>query len=248
MPHHDAFGLSVADLDVAIVENSRAMQTTLRSMLATFGVRRIRAYDTASEALTSMLADPPSVVITAWNLTPMNGEKLIRTMRDPEFPSLCHVPVIVATAHATLSVIDSAFSAGCNALLAKPLSPNVLLSRLEWLVRDSCEMVEEEGRIIVSGMGDVLESRVRNSPLANSIKRANALEAVMRADSGEANDMEEQEAADAAEVVEIAAKHELPRKPMSVDPRDARRAEVLKKRSRRWHGWKIENSKGSTVA
>ncbi|MEZ5877039.1 MAG: hypothetical protein R3D43_04320 [Tepidamorphaceae bacterium] len=68
------------------------------------------------------------MVITAWNIDADERRKLIRTMRDPEF-SLCHVPVIVATAHATLSVIDTAFSVGCNALLArKPLSPQVLQS------------------------------------------------------------------------------------------------------------------------
>ena len=253
MPHHDAFGLSVADLDIAIVENSRAMQTTLRSMLSTFGVRRIRAYDTASEALTSMLVDPPSVVITAWNITPMNGEKLIRTMRDPEFPSLCHVPVIVATAHATLSVIDTAFSVGCNALLAKPLSPQVLQKRLEWLVRDASELVSKDGRVVVSGMAEVLDTRVRNSPLANSIMRANALEAAMKATESAAKDAvektKEQESAAASSVpAPDAAKEAASRKPSSGDSREDRRAAVAKKRARRWHGWKIDGGKGSTAA
>lgn len=258
MPHHDAFGLTMPELDIAIVENSRAMQTTLRSMLANFGVRRIRAYDTGPEALTAMLADPPCVVITSWLMAPMSGARLITTMRDPEFPSLCTIPVITATAHATLSVVDAAFSAGSTALLAKPLSSAALRNRLEWLIRDSREMVEEDGRIVIEGMEDVLETRVRNSPLANAIMRATALEAVMRGEMEAAGEPAVGKSRVGTEA-ELCADEEK----MDAEARVAKRLRGMvkpektatqgksgktAKRARRWYGWEIDKPKGSTAA
>ncbi len=191
MSHHDAYGMKFADLDVAIVESNRVMQKTLRSMLAAFGLRRMRGYDTASEALSAMLPDPPSVVIAAWQLSGMNGEQLMRIMRDPEFPSLCRVPVIIVTGRTTLSVVDRAFSSGCTSLLSKPLSTAMLRSRLEWLVRDPRQMIEEDGRMVVAGMEAILETRVRNSPLAKAIERASALEAVVRDATGQPPELDE---------------------------------------------------------
>ncbi|MFN0263323.1 PleD family two-component system response regulator [Tepidamorphus sp. 3E244] len=246
MPHHDAFGLHVSDLDVAVVENSRAMQATLRSMMSAMGVRRVRTYDTGTEALTAMLADPPSVVLTAWQMQPMDGGRFVRTMRDPEFPTLCYVPIIVATAHTTLSVIDAAFSAGCNALLAKPLSPKVLESRLDWLVRDPTRMENDNGRIIVRGMSQTLENRVRNSALARSIQRTDALAAVMREEETASTPAPETKPAappqpSAKEANERAAAKAAAKKPANAQP-------APKKRSRRWHGWDMGTPKGSTAA
>lgn len=202
-----------------------------------------------------MLADPPNVVITSWQMEPMSGARLISTMRSAEFPSLCRIPVITATAHATLSVIDRAFSVGATALLAKPLSSAVLRNRLEWLVRDSREMIEEDGRIVIEGIEHVLESRVRNSPLANAIMRANALEALMRG-------REDQPADGEAEAPRVASEAEVRRDELErrAEERAAARLEArseekgrqkkakASRRSRRWHGWQIESSKGSTAA
>lgn len=251
MPHHTAFGLPLAELDIAIVENSRAMQTTFRSMLATFGVHRIRSFDTGQEALTSMLADPPNVAIAAWQMTPMSGDRLIRTMRDPAFAMLCRIPIVTATAHATLGVVDRAFSAGSTALLSKPLSSTMLRNRLEWLVRDDRLMVEEGGRVVVEGMDEILETRVRNSPLAHSIMRATALEAVMRgtdldagnhdthADAGTGPQQHEEERRGKEE-----AEHPEPTPETAARPK-RRKAD---RRVRRWHGWDIAGSRGSTAA
>ena len=254
MPHHDAYGLYLADLDVTVVENSRSMQTTLRSMLANFGVRRIRTFDTGPEALTSMLADPPNVVITSWQMEPMSGARLISTMRSAEFPSLCRIPVITATAHATLSVIDRAFSVGANALLAKPLSSAVLRNRLEWLVRDAREMIEEDGRIVVDGIEHVLESRVRNSPLANAIMRASALEAMMRDrdDLAAGDEIDEPQVASEAEIrreeLEKRAEERAGRRLQPKPDGKERQKKAKAKKSRRWHGWQIDRPKGSTAA
>lgn len=218
------------------------MQNTMRSMLATFGVRRVRSYDTGAEALTAMLADPPSVVITAWKMEPMDGARLLHTMRDANFPSLCTIPVIVATAHATLSVIDAAFSAGCNALLSKPLSPQVLHSRLEWLVRDDTMFVERNGRIEVEGMSGVLDARVRNSPLAISIRHASALEEAMRG----ATEPAQETAAGQGEA-------DIPAPATEPEPETAEATKLVtvkprRRRTRSWHGWDIDRAKGSTAA
>ena len=48
--HHRAFGRRIEELDVVVVEDSRPMQTILRSILTACGIERFRVFDQAERA------------------------------------------------------------------------------------------------------------------------------------------------------------------------------------------------------
>ncbi|MEZ5877040.1 MAG: hypothetical protein R3D43_04325 [Tepidamorphaceae bacterium] len=93
-------------------------------------------------------------------------------------------------------------------------------------------------------MAEVLDTRVRNSPLANSIMRANALEAAMKATESAAKDAvektkeQESEAASSVPAPDTAKEAASRGNLHQAIPGKTRRAAVAKKRARRWHGWK----------
>lgn len=182
MANHAAFGLTIDDLDIMIIEQSRTAQTMLRSMLAAHSPRRIRSADTVAEALQMMIAEPPNLVLTAWDLGQYSGAKLLNVIRHKRMEPLCYLPVIVVTAHATLRIVDEAFSAGCTNILVKPVSPAALLRRVEWVTNDDRHFVEDGSSLAISGVNRILDTRVRKRRLSTIIASNAAVDALLEGD------------------------------------------------------------------
>lgn len=162
MTRHYAYGLDITDLDVVVVDDSKPMQTILRSTLLGFRVRRVRTFDTASEALEVMRIDPPNMVITDWRMRPTSGIGLLRSLRQRKMAPLCFVPVIFVTAHGTRTLIDRILRDGAQNVVIKPLSPSALYDRLTWTLRDSRPLVlGENGRYVVDGVAESLDEKAR---------------------------------------------------------------------------------------
>ena len=160
MKHHAAYGLGLEDLDVVIVEDSKPMQTLIRSILISFKVARVRVFDSADEALEAMLSEPPNVILADWRMAPTSGYQLLRMIRHRHMEPLCYVPLIFITAHGTRALVDKGLRAGAHHLLVKPLSPSTLHSRLAWLVTDDRPMIlENSGFINIEGIHQSLDQQ-----------------------------------------------------------------------------------------
>lgn len=169
----------VANLDIVLVEENKARQSLVRSMLTAFRVRRVRAYDRAEQALKEMMTDPPNMVVTDWEMRPLSGEKFVRLLRSKSFEPLCFVPVIMITSTATLRVVDRAFSAGVNHLMVKPLSPSMLHRRLQFAIRENRGFELDGDRYVLAGIQELLDERVRRDDVTEMIRRAEAMQAVL---------------------------------------------------------------------
>ena len=145
-------------LDIIVVEDSKPMQTIIRSILLSMNIGRLRIFESAEDALQSMLSEPPNLIITDYRMSPMNGYQLLRSIRNRKMAPLCYVPVIVITAHGTRSVVEKAYRGGAHTVLVKPISPKVLHQRLEWLIRDSRKFGNDDtGHCVVDGVGPLLD-------------------------------------------------------------------------------------------
>jgi two-component system chemotaxis response regulator CheY len=162
MTRHYAYGLDFGDLDIAVVDDSKPMQTILRSTLLSFRVRRVRTYDTAASALEMMRLDPPNMIITDWRMKPMSGIGLLRTVRQRRHAPLCFLPVIFVTAHGTRTLVDRVLREGAQHVLAKPIAPSVLYDRILWTLHDSRPLVlNDEGRYVIEGMAENLDAKMQ---------------------------------------------------------------------------------------
>lgn len=159
MKNHAAYGLEMEDLDVVVVEDSKPMQTIIRSILLSFKVARVRAFDSVDEALQSMLAEPPNVILTDWRMEPASGYQLLRLVRHKHMDPLCFVPILFLTAHGTRALVDRALRAGAHHLLVKPVAPSTLYSRLRWLLTDDRSLVlESTGFYNILGVDQLLDA------------------------------------------------------------------------------------------
>lgn len=160
MKQHAAYGLAVEDIDAVVVDDSKPMQTIIRSILLSFKVARVRIFDSVDEALQSMLVEPPNLILTDWRMAPTSGYQLLRLVRHRHMEPLCYVPILFVTAHGTRALVDKALRAGAHHLLVKPLSPSTLFSRLQWLLRDDRPMVlEHSGFYNIHGIHQALDAQ-----------------------------------------------------------------------------------------
>lgn len=183
MVHHTAYKLDHEQLDVVIVEDSKSMQTVLRTILMPLRLFRTRVYDSADEALHAMLTEPPNLVITDWRMRPTSGYQLLKAMRQRQLEPLCFVPVIFVTAHATRPLIEKAIKAGAHHVLAKPLSPARLHECIHWITRDGREFVADETG--TTGIAGVVEAFDAQHKRLNMLSRARALHQHLERRAGE---------------------------------------------------------------
>ncbi|MBL8572842.1 MAG: response regulator [Hyphomicrobiaceae bacterium] len=168
---HAAFGCTMSDLDVVVVEDSKPMQLILRSMFNAAKIARLRVYDNAGSALEAMLTEPPKMLITDWNMSPINGYQLIKTLRSPRMRPLCFVPIIVITAHATHRAIDKLVRAGAHHVVVKPFSPTQLLDRVAAICEDSRPMAVDHDAGTVQ-IPDILRALDSQAPRWKAVEAA----------------------------------------------------------------------------
>lgn len=213
-----AQGVALEDLDVVVVDDSKPMQTIVRSMLNAARVHRVRTFDDAGEAYRAMLVEPPHILITDWNLPDMDGLSLVRSLRDPRSGPLASVPVILITGHATRRLVETAIGSGIHFVLAKPLSPSNVMKRVMAVIADRRRFVlaADRGHYVLEGADELLAGqRQRWRDL-----RAGALAAMA------ARTPTETRPAKAAEPIETAAPAAAP-----VTPRAPMRADDPRRRA-----------------
>ncbi len=118
-------------VNVLLVDDNEHTLNLLTQMLRSFGVRLIaKAHDGAS-AFSVMRHRAFDIIICDWNMKPVDGLKFVRHVRRSADSPDPFVPVIMLTGHTEEERVLEARDAGCNAFLAKPISPATLLSRLK---------------------------------------------------------------------------------------------------------------------
>jgi len=118
-------GRSSGPLRVLVVEDAMDQALLLRSVLESHGYRVQTAQD-GSRALEMYDAGEFDLVVTDLNLPGMDGFDLTKQLKKPHRnPS-----VIAVTAYQHQTYIESAYRAGVDHLLHKPLDPEELLERI----------------------------------------------------------------------------------------------------------------------
>ena len=109
---------------ILVVDDDPQFRRTLRLALQSHGYEADGAAD-GREALDSVAARTPDLVILDWHIPEMDGIHICRALRVHS-----SVPVIMVSGNRSNSK-DAALAAGANEYLAKPFSVNDLLARIE---------------------------------------------------------------------------------------------------------------------
>ncbi len=123
---------------ILVVDDSRQTARAVRNLLTEAGYE-VRCAADGREALGVLREVFCPIVISDWEMEPMSGLELCRTIRRTDFPGPVHF--IMLTGRSTPEEMAHALAAGADHFIAKPYLPTDLLTR----VREAERRLNAEG-------------------------------------------------------------------------------------------------------
>jgi CheY-like chemotaxis protein len=155
---------------VLLVDDNPKSLDMLSSIFHGFGVKEQIKCESAAAAVEIVKRRTIDLILVDCSMPDMDGYDFTRWLRRETPPPVRYTPVIMLTGHAATSGVQKSRDCGASFVIAKPLTPTVLLKRILWLGHDEREFVECDTYV-----GP--DRRVRNfgPPLGMSGRRAGDL-------------------------------------------------------------------------
>lgn len=136
-------------LTVLALDDDKVVLKIVSKVLSKYGYRPLTARD--PEEFWEMLTEhTPDLVLLDLEMPKVSGYEVCRMLRgDVKYR---HLPIIVLTAHQELSEYQHALEAGADDVLAKPLQPSRLLSRIESRISRNRALQVSAGRDALTGL------------------------------------------------------------------------------------------------
>jgi two-component system chemotaxis response regulator CheY len=116
-------------MPILVVDDYNTMIRIIRNLLRQLGFQDIDDAPDGSVALSKMQSKRYGLVISDWNMEPMTGYELLKTVRSsPEFSA---TPFIMVTAESKTENVIAAKQAGVNNYIVKPFNADTLKSKIE---------------------------------------------------------------------------------------------------------------------
>jgi two-component system chemotaxis response regulator CheY len=120
------------NMPILIVDDYKTMLKIIRNLLGELGFSNVEEAANGKEALDKLRSQPFSLVISDWNMEPMTGYNLLRSVRADE--KLKKMPFIMVTAEAKADNVVAAKKAGVNNYIIKPFTAATLRSKLSAVI------------------------------------------------------------------------------------------------------------------
>jgi two-component system cell cycle response regulator DivK len=112
---------------VLVVEDTEDNRRIIRDLLTSAGYETIEAV-TGEEGVAMAAEHRPDLILMDVQLPVLDGYEATRRIKAN--PALRHIPVIAVTSYALSGDEERTREAGCDAYVAKPFSPRLLLAKV----------------------------------------------------------------------------------------------------------------------
>ena len=121
----------VADssLPILVVDDYQTMRKILRNLLAQIGYENVDEAANGEEALGKARSTTYGLIISDWNMAPMNGLDLLLRIRA--LPGYTDTPFMMVSAESKTDNLIAARKAGVTAYLMKPFTGASLKAKLD---------------------------------------------------------------------------------------------------------------------
>ncbi|MEH6629898.1 MAG: response regulator [Halopseudomonas aestusnigri] len=144
----------LSSLNIMVVDDSVHMLRIVKTIFVTMGITRVQYLSSVKAARAELLHMQPDIIITDWEMDPVNGLSFTRELRR-EGGYFSRVPIILLTGHTEYERVMEAIQSGVSDVLAKPVSIEILHRRLCRIVdissMSASESVVEEGEYLEIG-------------------------------------------------------------------------------------------------
>jgi two-component system chemotaxis response regulator CheY len=115
-------------MNVLVVDDYTTMVRIVRGLLEQLGFTNIDTALDGPTALEQIRSKEYGLILSDWNMSPMTGFELLKTVRSE--PRTKSVPFVMVTAEAKTENIVAARNAGVNNYIIKPFTLAVLKQKL----------------------------------------------------------------------------------------------------------------------
>jgi CheY-like chemotaxis protein len=124
-------------INVLVVDENQQSLDILAQVLSGFGVRSIHKAESVKDALRAIDTEVFDFILSDANMSGMDGFEFIKTVRRmPNQPNAL-IPILLVAGHARASHVHKARDCGANFVVAKPITPKVLLERIFWVAKEN---------------------------------------------------------------------------------------------------------------
>jgi two-component system, chemotaxis family, chemotaxis protein CheY len=113
---------------VLVVNDVASMTDIIVSLLKKIGFADIDTAENGAAALKKLAEKPYDLVISDWKMEPVDGQKLLETVRA--IPKIARTPFIMVTAHIDLKHVIAATQVGVDGYITIPFSLSTLKSKI----------------------------------------------------------------------------------------------------------------------
>ena len=135
---------SLSQFSVMIVDDNRHMRALVFSILRAFGIQRIKEMADGESALREVEAIEPDLVITDWNMEPMDGLSLVKSVRSASSDAVRYVPILMLTGHAETEKVKAARDSGVHEFMVKPVAAKDLYTRMLMIAENPRPFIKTE--------------------------------------------------------------------------------------------------------
>ncbi len=119
---------------VLLADGNAHMRTLVSSVLTAIGVGHVTECADSTEALDALNKTAVDIAIIEHRLSPIDGLELARRVRDAGASAHAYLPIIMLTGSVSRDLVLQARDAGINEFVAKPMTAQALLNRLNAVI------------------------------------------------------------------------------------------------------------------
>ena len=114
------------DIPILVVDDYKTMRSIVRSLLSQLGFNNVLEASDGVRALEILKSQPISLILSDWNMQPMNGYEFLCEVRKVNKK----IPVVMVTAENTQENFKKALEAGVTNYILKPFTGDTLKKKL----------------------------------------------------------------------------------------------------------------------
>ena len=127
-----------------VIDDNQQALDLLSSVLASFGLRDQVRCTSAMEAVEVCKRRVFDLILTDGQMPVMDGYEFVHWLRREGGDAGRLTPTIVVTAHTRRAHVLRARDCGANFIVAKPISPKIILERIYWVAQSKRMFVETD--------------------------------------------------------------------------------------------------------
>jgi DNA-binding response OmpR family regulator len=139
---------------VMVVDRNAICLKILTGILAGFGFKKIRPYETIKEAAAEVSACPVDLIFIDPEPFKDEAYDFVRWLRADKANDNSATPIIMATGYTPLRQVTATRQCGADFIIAKPFSTAIVLSRLLWVAENEARRgMTQQNVVSATGSG-----------------------------------------------------------------------------------------------